>query len=255
MRKSHFASAFCAASLSLLAGCGGSGSPSTTGEIPEQLEALNVDAGSGSSGPASLSGAVAIEGAERDYTLSIEVAGTKKAIAVHTPGASPLAKLAGDEVEIETTEGGFGGPSLFVSDSVGPRYLAVFGDGQALGAAEERLGKGFVRSGAEVASETDGTFVWSYRKAVFKTDDGDVSLDPGQVKTLKIDGVSWRAVVIASYQVSANPDATELPGCSPESLLGFELLRLSEPPATESPIRRLPKATVAYAGCTPPGGE
>ena len=253
MRTGHLASAVCVVAMSLLAGCVGSG-PSVTGEVPEQLEALDVAAGSSHSA-SSLGGTLTVEGAERDYTLSVEAAGTKTSIAVHTPGASPLAKLAGDAMEIETTDGGFGGPSLFVADSAGPRYMAVFGDGQAISAAEERLHNGFVRSGDEVASETDGTFVWSYRKAVFKTDDGDVALDPGQVKTLRFDGVSWRAVVIASYEVGTNPDATELPGCSPESLLGFELFRVSEPPAAETPLRRIAKATAAFAGCTPPGGE
>ncbi|MFT3775113.1 MAG: hypothetical protein QM820_57940 [Minicystis sp.] len=254
MRHGFFASALCAVGLSFLAGCGGAG-PSVTGTVPEQLEALDVKAGSSASSPQSLGGALTVAGAERDYTLSVDTGSAKTSITVHTPGSSPLAKLAGEAMEIETTEGGFAGPSLFVSDASGPAYLAVFGDGLAISAAEERLGKGFVRSGDEVASETDGTFIWSYRKAVFKTDDGDVTLDPGQVKTLHLGGQTWRAVVIASYQVSTNPDASALPDCSPESLLGFELFRLSDPPATETPLRRLAKLTPAFAGCTPPGGE
>lgn len=259
MRTGHFASAFCVAAMSLLVGCGDSGpsegGPSVSGEIPEQLEALGITPGSGSAGASSLGGALTVEGSGRDYTLSIDAAGTTMSFDVHTPGASPLAGLAGDAMEIETTEGGFGGPSLFVSDSAGPRYIAVFGDGQAISAAEEHLGEGFVRPGDEVGWETDGTFVWSYRKAVFRTDDGDVALDPGQVETLRMGGASWRAVVIASYQVDTNPDADALPACSPESLLSFELLRVSEPPAAEAPLRRLADAIVAYAGCTPPGGE
>ncbi|APR79247.1 Hypothetical protein A7982_04594 [Minicystis rosea] len=226
-----------------------------SGTVPEQLEALAVAPPGGSHSPTTLSGKISVSGSERDFTLAVDASGQQSSITVHSPGASPLAKLAGDAMEIETTEGGFAGPSLFVADADGPAYMGVFGDGAAITAAESRLGKGFVRSGDEVASETDGIFVWSYRKAIFKTDDGDVAMSPGEVKMLHFNGATWRAVVIASYQVDTNPDADALPGCSPESLLGFELLRVAEAIADQTPIHRLDKVEPAYAGCTAPGGH
>jgi hypothetical protein len=252
MRYGHVALGV--AAMFLVVACGGSG-PSQTGTIPDQLEALSVEPNSGSGAVAKTSGTLTVTGADRDYVLTLAGSGTPLGIKVHTPGASPLAKLAADSMTIETTEGGFGGPSLFVADGAGPMYVGVFGDGSGLADAEARLGKGFVRRGDEVASETDGTFVWSYRKAIFKTDSGDVSVDPGDVKTIVLNGTTWRAVVIASYETGTNPDATELPGCGPESMLGFELFRLATPPAVvEAPRRRLSSATVAFAGCTAPGG-
>lgn len=254
MRKSPFALVFGVAALGLVVGCGGGG-PSVTGTVPEQLEALSVASQAGSGSGATLSGKLSVTGTDRDFTLSVDSAGTQTSLTVHSPAASPLAKLAGEAMEIETTEAGFAGPSLFVADATGPVYMGVFGDGAAIAAAEARLGKGFVRSGDEVASETDGIFVWSYRKAIFKTDDGDVSLSPGEVKNLHINGATWRAVVIASYEVDTNPDADALPACSPESLLGFELFRVSEALANETPIRRLDTLGPAYAGCTAPGGH
>ncbi|MFT3770285.1 MAG: hypothetical protein QM820_33070 [Minicystis sp.] len=221
-----------------------------TGTVPEQLEALGVQPGDGSTAILKLSGALSVTGTDRNFTIALDTGSAKTSIAVHTPGASPLTKLDGAQVALETTLADVAGSSLFLADTSGPLYLAVFGDGPALAAAEERLGQGFVRRGDEVASKSDGTFIWSYRKAVFKTDDGDVTLSPGEVKTVRIGGVTWRAVVSASYQVSTDPDASELPGCSPESLLGFELLRLSEAPATEeAPLKRDQHMDAAFAGC------
>lgn len=252
MRNGIFA--FVGALGIMASGCGGSG-PSTTGTVPDQLEAIAVDAGSSGSGVVDVSGPLTVTGSGRDYTLSVEVEGVAVPVKVHSPAASPIDKLAGATVTVKTTEGGFGGPSLLVEDDGGLSYAALFGDSAAIGEAEASLGKGFVRWGDEVGSETDGTFVWSYRKAVFTTDDGEVTADPGDVKVLKIKGATWRAVVVASYEVSANPDATDLPGCSPEDMLGVEMLRLAEAPAPETRIARLSGAEVAFAGCTAPGGR
>lgn len=238
--------------LGLTVGCGSSG-PSSSGTVPEQLEAIAISTAQSPVQSSSLSGALTVTGAERDFVLSVGAAGATTAMNVHTPAASPLADLAGDDRTLEIVNEGFGsGPSLFVADAAGPVYVAVAGDGVAIQAAEERFGAGFVRSGDEVGSQTDGTFIWSYRKAVFKTDTGDVALSPGQVKTLSLGGSLYRAVVIISYEASTNPDATELPGCGPESLLGFELIRVATPVSAASDLHRLAGLEAAFAGCTAP---
>ncbi|APR75580.1 Hypothetical protein A7982_00926 [Minicystis rosea] len=220
-----------------------------TGTIPEQLEALSVEAWDGSSNPQNLSGKLTVGGSDRDFALSMEINGLQTAFRVHSPGAFPLATLAGEAMQIETTDIEGGSSSLFVTDASGLLYVGVFGDDPSIAAAEKRFGSGFIRLGDEVARQTDESFIWSYRKAVFDTDDGDVALDPGEVKFLHLNGVTWRAVVTASYTVTTNPEADELPGCSPEGLLGFELLRVTEATASEAPIRRSSTLGPAAAGC------
>lgn len=240
--------------LGFAVGCGSSG-PSSSGTIPEPLEAIAITSQQTTVASASYSGAVAVTGADRDFVLSVSAPGGTTALNVHTPAASPIAAVAGEARTVEVMNEGFGsGPSLFVADDQGPVYAAVAGDGVALQAAEERFGAGFVRYGDEVGSQADGTFIWSYRKAVFKTDDGDVALNPGQVKSIRLGGTLYRAVVITSYQASTNPDATELPGCGPEDLLGFELFRVAEPVSAVSDLRRLAGFDGAFAGCSSPPG-
>jgi hypothetical protein len=173
---------------------------------------------------------------------------------LHTPGATPLDSLDGVEATIELSDMGMGGRSIVISDDDGPLYVGSLGDGPGLDAVREIFGEGFVTWGDEVGTQTDGTFVWTYAPAVFATDNGEVELQPGEVDSIVVDGVEWRVVVSASYEVSANPDADEMPGCSPESMLGFELLRVAEPIEVAT-IARLAEAPVAYVGCTAPGGE
>ncbi len=240
----------------VLAACStqpGEPEPEQTGTIPEQLEALEVTLGGDDGSLQSLSGVLQVTGADKEFTLQIGAGTEQVAIEVLSPGATPLGSLEGVEASVELTEMGMGGRSLIVSDDTGPLYVGVLGDGMALSAVESHFGADFVRWGDEVGSQTDGTFVWSYAPAVFATDDGDVELSPGEVASIKIDGLEYRVVVSASYEVGTNPDADELPGCSPESMLGFELLRVAEP-VVAATITRLPEATVAYVGCTAPGG-
>ena len=240
--------------LSGMAGCADD-EPTQTGTIPEQLESLEVAAAVDSGGVMNAAGTLAIAGNDREYTLSVEAEGAAPvSIAVHSPALTPLAALDGKAAQVELSAPAMGGRSLVVSDDAGALYVANAGDFAGIEVAEKALGADFATWGAEVGSETDGTFVWSYKKAVLATDAGPVEVLPGVVTTIDVDGAKWRVVIIASYTVEANPDADALPACSPEDMLAFEALRV-EAAAAEQPVRRLAEAQVAFMGCTAPGGE
>jgi hypothetical protein len=240
-------------SLIGLSGCG-SDEPGQTGTVPEQLEALQVAPAVEEGGAIQASGTLAITGQDREYTLSVTPEGAATIdIALHSPALSPLAALHDKAVEVELGPAEMGGRSLAIRDEAGPVYVATAGDGSGVELAEKALGAGFATWGAEVGTETDGTFVWSYKKAVLAGDGGPVEVLPGEVATVEVDGATWRVVVIASYTVGTNPDADALPACSPEDMLAFEALRV-EAAAEEEPVRRLADAQVAYIGCTAPGG-
>lgn len=241
------------AGLGLVASGCSSTDPQVTGTIPDQLESLQVALSDDTGQLRSAQGVLTVTGSDRQFEIAV-AGGQNVVFDLHTPGASPVAALDGVDATVEFTEEGMGGRSVIVSDAEGPLYVGVLGDGVSVNAVEEIFGKGFVRWGEEVGTQTDGTFVWTYAPAVFATDDGDVELQPGKVTSIVVDGVEWRAVVSASYEVSTNPDADALPACSPESMLGFELLRVAEPIAATS-ISRAADAEVAYVGCTAPGGE
>jgi hypothetical protein len=240
----------------LAAGCDGDPNPEPeeTGTIPEQLEAFQVTVENDSGSPVSSSGTLAITGSEREFQIVLDDPAVGMALEIHTPGATPLTQLDGIDATVELSEMGMGGRSIVISDDDGPLYVGALGDSPGLNRVRELFGEGFVKWGAEVGTQTDGTFVWTYKPAVFATDDGDVELQPGEVDSIVVAGVEWRVVVSASYEVGTNPDADALPACSPESMLGFELLRVPEP-AEITTIARLAEAPVAYVGCTAPGGE
>lgn len=236
----------------LVVGCDGGTDPEPepekTGTIPEQLEALEVTFAS--SQPIQVTGELSVTGSDREFHLSVGA----EELDLHSPGASPLANLNGLQGTVEVTEQGMGGQSIIISDETGVAYVGALGDGMSLNAVAEHFGSDFVRWGEQTGSETDGTFVWNYKPAIFATDTGDVELTPGEVETITVEGVDYRVVVSAAYTVGTNPDATELPGCGPEDMLGFELIRVVEP-VVSAVIERLPDAVVAYVGCTAPGGD
>lgn len=228
--------------------------PSTEGTIPEQLELLELSLTGLAQQQSSVAGALTVSGSAREFTIT--VAGEDAAaveLELHSPGASPLASLDGIDAAVRLTDEGMGGRSVIISDEAGIVYFGGVGDFGSTEAANEHFGSGFVTYGEKTGSQTDGMFVWTYAPAVFATDDGPVELLPGEVETIVVEGVKYRAVVSSSYEVGTNPDAEELPGCSPESMLGFELLRVDAAVDT-SVVERLADHDVAYVGCTAPGG-
>ncbi|MFO0611395.1 MAG: hypothetical protein U0414_02320 [Polyangiaceae bacterium] len=244
-----------AAAAAVTAGCNG---PFVEGTIPEQLEALSVEAGSAqTSGAIGASGVLHVASSgERAFSLEVGEGATAVMLEVHSPGNSPLQLLDQEQVTVAATEPGEGGRSLVVSDAEGPLYVAALGDTYGLANVAKVVGKKpFARFGEEVAREGDGTFIWSYTKGVFATDEGDVALLPGEVRVIRVDGVSWRAVLNVAYEVSTDPTAPALPGCSPDSMLGYELQRVAEPKdIVLDRVVRVSDRGAAFVGCTAPGG-
>jgi hypothetical protein len=233
-------------------GCGSAG-PTSTGTVPEPLETITITEQQSTAQSGSFTGALSVTGEGRDLVLSISSGAATTAVSLHSPASSPLAALAGEGRTVEIVNEAFeAGPSLFITDDAGAAYAAVAGDRMALQAAEQRFGAGFVRYGDVVGSETTSTFIWTYRKAVFKTDGGEVALSPGQVRALSFGGSLYRVVVITSYQATTNPDADVLPDCGPEDLLGFEMARVAKPLAETGDLHRLAGGDAAFAGCSVP---
>lgn len=234
---------------------GGEGpGPTQTGTVPEQLEALQVAPAVDNGNAIEASGALSITGKDREYTLVVTPeSGDAIDIELHSPALSPIGALHDKDVQIELSPAEMGGRSVAIHDEAGPVYVATAGDQSGAALADKVLGAGFASWGDAVGTQTDGTFVWTYNKAVLAGDDGPVEVLPGEVATVEVDGATWRVVVIASYTVGTNPDADQLPACSPEDMLAFEALRVEAAPE-EAPVTRLAGVDVAYIGCTAPGG-
>ena len=220
-----------------------------TGEAVEQLEAAEMHLADATSDPfqaVSASGASTVTGAERDFSLTVADASGDVTIALHVPGMSDLTSFDGRAVDVELTGAGLHEErAVFVSDDAGP--LFIVDDGWHQSEVEALMGQGFASWGETVGERTDEQYDWTYTKGVFQTDDGEVALLPGEAQTIQIDGVSWRVVVIAAYQVNPHPDAA-LPCGGISDLLSYELLRL-DTPAPAAVITRPDNALMAHLGC------
>lgn len=232
------AALLCAA---VLVGCGGT---DESGTIPDQLEAFEI-AGEQSYESVERQGAVTVSGSERDFHLVLEDTAGPVDLTVHTPGMTDLRSLDGRTVTVTLAPMGLHQErSVLVADEAGPLYLADVGHGVDTDAL---FGAGFVRYGETIGTSSDDSYDWEYAPAVFKTDDGDVSVQPGNAGSLVLGGATYRVAVIAAYKVTPHPDAS-LPCGGISDLLSYELLRVETAP-TAAKIQRLQSAELAHLGC------
>lgn len=230
-----------------LAACGSDteSSPSTTGVVPEQLEAIEVGLAS-SENEVVFSGVLAITGAERDFNLEVlQVEGGSFSSTVHSPGMSDLSQLEGLSATLTLTPSGLHGErSVIVTDGDGPVYVADVGHGVD---ADSLFGAGFVSYGETLGTATDESYDWEFTPVVFQSDDGPVAVEPGKTGAITVLGASYRVAVIAAYKVTPHPDAA-LPCGGISDLLSYELLRVATAaPAVE--IVRPADKQLAHLGC------
>lgn len=239
----HIFRAVSALSLVLgLAAC----SSSSSGTPVEELEAIQIKAEMSTS-ELTLDGALTVTGEGRDYSLA--VAGSPAKIDIHTPGASDLSSLQGRAAKVTVRDSisiGEGGRVVVVSDDAGPLYVSVSNDE---GDDNTTFGEGFARWGEAVSTDEGTTFIVEQTPVVFKTDKGDVSVLPSEAAALTIGGAQYRAVVIAAYRVSVNPDADAVPGCDTPDMLSYELLRVEAAPEPKKQLTRLQGGLSPRQGC------
>ncbi len=227
--------------LAALVGCGGT---EESGTIPDQLEAFEI-AGEQSYEAVERQGAVTVSGGERDFHLVLDDAAGPVDLAVHTPGMTDLKSLDGRTVTVTLEPMGLHEErSVVVADEAGPLYVADVGHGVD---ADSLFGAGFVRYGETVGTSSDESYDWEYAPAVFKSDDGDVSVQPGNVASVVLGGATYRVAVIAAYKVTPHPDAS-LPCGGISDLLSYEILRVETAPAAAK-LQRLQSAELAHLGC------
>lgn len=231
-----------------LAACGGeseSGVPSTTGVVPEQLEAIEVGLAS-SENEVAFSGVLTVTGGERDFNVEVlQIEGSNFSSTVHSPGLSDLSTLEGLSGTLTFSPSGLHGErSVLVTDGEGPVYVADVGHGID---ADSLFGAGFVTYGDTVGTATDASYDWEYTTIVFQSDEGPVAVEPGKTGSITVQGASYRVAAIAAYRVTAQPDA-ELPCGGISDLLSYELLRVaSAAPAVD--IVRPADKQLAHLGC------
>ncbi|MCB9763334.1 MAG: hypothetical protein H6739_26445 [Alphaproteobacteria bacterium] len=230
--------------LPLLAAC------TTNAPAPDQLEAGGAILSTLEDDFEALDvlGTLSVSGEGQDHTLAIvEPDDGLVTFDVHSPGSSDLALLDGREITASLLPFGFSEErSLILSDDVGPAY--ILDAGFSMDAVNTALGSDVVAVGEVLAEDSDDTWSWTYVALDLHTDDGLVTLLPGDVADVRIGGHPWRAVAIGGYDREARPHAA-LPGCPVlEDLLSYELLRL-DAPAQDDVVVRPADLSPAAIGC------
>jgi hypothetical protein len=217
------------------------------GSLQDQLEALEFTA-TDASGAAiddglEATGTLAVSGTADDPSLRIATAEGEIGVDLHLPGSSELAWLDGADVTLslpspEAYDRWTQAP-LVLSDDDGPAFVAQL-IGHSPDAADATFGVDFVRYGATHGYDEKGSTAFHTRSAVVQTDDGPIDVLPGEVHAISLDGVAWRFVLIAAYEVDEPSGTFEAASkcMGPPDALSFEMVRVDLDDAAESMLVR-----------------
>lgn len=220
------------------------------GSLQDQLEALTVEATDATGAPLAFddaalgfSGTLSVAGPPGDPRLRLARADGDLDIALHLPGASDLAWLDGAAVTValppDVEYERWTADPLVISDDAGPAFVAQL-VGHAPDAADPLFGAGFIRYGAEHGYDEQGTRGFYTRSAVLATDDGPLEVLPGEVHGVRIDGIDWRFVLIAAYEVDGSSGEWDAAAkcIGPPDAMSFEMVRVAPPQGDETLIVR-----------------
>ena len=193
-------------------------------------------------------GNLRIDGTGQDFVLNIST--SAEDVTVHSPGRSDLSALDGlTDVRMSVARAPLSDElSLSIVDSADELvYLIEPVEAGAL--TVEQFGQGLVGEGDDLGSAVVDGFDLSFTSALIRTDAGDVALLPGEPQEVVIEGVTYRAVLLAaytsSYTLGAAPECT---GASARA--AFELLRVEAGAADLSVIVRAEGAELPLSQCT-----
>ena len=160
---------------------------------------------------------------EGDWTLAIEDATWT------SPSHADLYALAGESVTVATQINYTLSGGLVISDESGARFVASSTTseegstafGHAVWRQGEVIGHGVVQKRID-NEEQDVQFT----DVLVTTDDGEISMLPGEPATVTIDGESWRFTVLAAY-LALNPEHSR---CGAPDVVSVEAVRTEEEP-------------------------
>ena len=168
-------------------------------EPPPQLEAFTLlfEEDDGTLERASI---LSVEGSERDWELGIE----GDLFDLHSPGMIDLSVLNGQDVTLTITYGEWeqDDRSILISDAEGPVYVGGTG---AVELIQAHLGADLIAYGETVAEVVEstayGTALLGYTMVDVQTDEGTLSVLPGELTPVLIDGQHWELIVHSAYMV------------------------------------------------------
>lgn len=162
---------------------------------------------------------------EGDWTLTIEDA----TWTYHSPSHADLSAMAGESVSVATQYNYTVAGGLVISDDLGARFVSsstTSEDGStAFGHAVWRQGEVIGHGVVQKRIDNEEQKV-EFTDVVVTTDDGEVSMLPGEPEAVTIDGESWRFTVLAAY-LADNPEHSK---CGAPDIVSVEAVRTEEEP-------------------------
>lgn len=188
-------------------------------------------------------GVLAVERSAGDSSVDLTLAIDDVSIAVHSPTGADLSDFVGAEVTAAVRGEWMIPTSLSVRDDAGLVYLVESGAGDAFAA----VGVAYGEELGQIVDDAD--YQLTFRALDVSTDDGVVSVKPGQVVTIHLDGATYRFGAIAAYEVDTIPGGM-YSDCGGESpMLSYELVRIAEAQTFPELKRPAGLDMALYNGC------
>ena len=206
---------------------------------PSQLEAFEL-VGEVSSELSEATISVSLLGTERDLLLTLENdEGQVSELEIHSPAASPFSTLEGLTVEISLLAD-WQGQYLLLQDADG---LVYAGDaGPISDEVAAIFGREVVTRGARVHQVREDWTRWEFFEIDVHGDSGTLSLLPGDVEIVEIDGTPYRVTAIAAYDSGDSRPMLANKMCMGDDVFSYEIMRVdrdSHPETLERQADRL----------------
>ncbi len=195
------------------------------------------------SGDAIADGALAVTSTGGESAVDLGITVGEVVLAVHSPTGADLSAYAGHTVTAAVNYDWMLPASLELRDESGLLYVVESGAGNAFSDVDVQYGEAL----GSLVDEAD--YKLTFHALDITTDSGVVSVKPGEMKTVTIDGAMYRFGAIAAYDVATIPGGM-YSDCGGESpMLSYELVRI-EADRTWAGIQRPAELDMAAAsGC------
>lgn len=189
------------------------------------------------------SGALAVTSSGGESSVDLDITVDETQFAVHSPTGADLSAFVGNTVSAAVNYDWMLPASIELTDESGVLYVLESGAGNAFSEID-------VQYGEELGSLVDDAdYKLTFHALDVTTDSGVVSVKPGEVVTVTIDGAMYRFGAIAAYETSTIPGG-EYSDCGGESpMLSYEMVRV-EADRTWTAIQRPASLEMAaFSGC------
>lgn len=202
-------------------------------------------------------GLIEIEGEPRAWNLTDNEAGW----ALQSEGEPDLAGLDGlvGSVAVNTDGTEFWPDEVFVGDELNYRSLTIHTDeaveyetssSEPYAGRPSLFGDGFVRYGEELGSFAHDYWLLTVYELVFVTDEGELTLGPGESATATLGGFTYRITALSAWTTEILDESVGQPKCGGlGDRAGYEVVRIADESAVGEGAMFTREADIRRSSC------